>query len=186
MLRYFLGFFITIGLLILLIVLLVGGGDKGKSKVPSTAKTLESYASSEAVARLTIDGPVNAEQDHRESQISIKRDQAKFEQIQGYNGHVIKSKTYHSTEEAYIAFLRSLDRAGFTKGNTDPAFTDSRGYCPLGTRYVFELIQDGKTIEHFWSTSCGGPKTFNGSTALNVTLFERQIPEFSELSSSSL
>lgn len=180
--RYFIGIFITIGLLIFLITLLASGG-KSKSKVPATSKTLQSYASTSAVARLTIDGVTNSVSEHRQIRITVGRDQAKYEEISGYSGNVVNSLGYGNTKDSYTAFLRSIDKAGFTKGNADKASTDYRGYCPLGLRYVFQLIQDGKVLENFWTTGCGKPRTFEGNLGLNVSLFELQIPDYNKLRS---
>jgi hypothetical protein len=178
--RYFIGFLITVGLIILLIILLVGGG--GKSKVPQTHKTLPSYATSDAVARLTIDGPINAAQSHEQVQITVGRDEVVYDQFKGYDGAVVKQQTYDSTQNAYSNFLYALSHAGFTLGTKNTAQTgDERGQCPLGSRYVFELQQDGQDVERFWATSCGKPKTYEGNLSLTLQLFKDQVPDYSQL-----
>jgi hypothetical protein len=174
--RYIIGLLVTLGLIILLIVLLVGGG--GKPKVPATSKTLDSYASTNAEARLTIDGPVNAASQHQQVRITIDRDNVTFEHLQGYDGNVVTMQRYANTESAYGAFLSALGHAGFTKGNTDKTVADERGYCPLGDRFVMELRQNEKDIERFWATSCGNPKTYAGNRALTVQLFRAQVPDY--------
>ncbi|MBC7708059.1 hypothetical protein H7Y63_02450 [Polaromonas sp.] len=180
--KYILGFFITVGLIILLIVLLVaGGGDSTKTKVPSTSKTLESYASTAATVRLTIDGPITAPENHRATRITVGKDSTTYEELQGYDGQVTKLETYPNTQTSYTSFLRSLEIAGFTKGDTSAALKNDRGYCPLGTRYIFELEDSGKQLERFWSTSCSGVKSFQGKTSLNVTLFKKQVPNIEKV-----
>jgi hypothetical protein len=78
--------------------------------------------------------------------------------------------------------MLSLSHAGFTKGNADKALSDERGYCPLGSRYIFELIdENGKTIERYWATSCGKPKTYQGNVSLTRSLFQAQVPDYSRL-----
>jgi hypothetical protein len=177
--RYFIGFLITIGLIILLIVLLFGGGGS-KSKVPTTSKPLADYSSSDAAARLTIDGPVNADTIHKSVQITVDKDEVTFEKFQGYQGHVVGSQHYENNETAYANFLHALAHAGFTRGDTSSALKDERGYCPLGNRYIFEFIQDGKDIERFWATSCGKPKTYLGAPSLTLQLFRAQVPDFAK------
>jgi hypothetical protein len=178
--RYFLGFLISIGLIIVLIFLLFHGGGS-KAKVPTTAKTLESYASTDAEVRLTIDGPVNSQQEHQQIRVTVDRSQATFEQISGYEGQVVQQQQFASNDNAFQVFLHSLGHAGFTQGNTDKSLSDERGYCPLGDRYIFELIQNGQSIERFWATSCGKPKTYLGSLDLTLSLFKAQIPKYSDL-----
>lgn len=173
--RYFVAFFITMGLIFLLVVLLFGGG---KSKAPPTPKTLGSYASTNAEAQLTIDGPINAAQDHQQIQIIVGREDVTFEELQGYDGDVTSMQHYANSQNAYANFLLALAHAGFTQGNTDPKSSDERGFCPLGDRYVFQLTQDNKDIERFWSTSCGNPKTYLGIPGLTITLFEAQVPNY--------
>ena len=178
--RYFIGFLITIGLIILLIVLLLGGGG-GKSKTIVTPKTLASYATTDAQVSLTIDGPVNADQNHQQIQIIVDNGQATFQQIQGYNGQVVSSQSYNNTAASFYSFLRALEFANFTLGNSSSSLSDDRGYCPLGDRYIVELTQDGKNLERYWATSCGGLKTYSGNLVLTVNLFEAQIPNYATL-----
>lgn len=177
--RYFVGFMITIGLIIVLILLLFRGG--GSPKVPKTTKALTSYSTTDAEVRLTIDGPINADQIHQQVQITVGQDDATYEQLTGYNGAVVNSQSYANTETAYNVFLHALAHAGFTRGDISKQLADERGYCPLGDRYIFELIENGKDIERYWSTSCGKPKTYKGNTNFTLTLFQRQIPDYSTL-----
>lgn len=176
--RYFIGFMITIGLLVLLIILLVGGG---KPKVPNASKPLYSYADTDASARLTIDGVINYQQSHQQIQITVDRNTVTYDQLEGYDGKTVNHRTYANSRNAYATFLRALGHAGFTQGNTSEKLKDERGYCPLGRRYIFELIDGGKSLERFWATSCGKPKTYNGNLPITRTLFQRQVPDFDDL-----
>lgn len=179
--RYFIGFLVTVGLIILLIVLLF---HHGGSKVPVTKTPLTSYANTDTVVRETIDGPINAPQNHRQLQITVGRDNTTFEEIGGYDGNVIKTQTYGMTQNAYANFLFALNRAGYTQGNTDSALKDERGYCPEGRRYIFEVIQGGNDLERYWVTTCSGtPKTFNGKSSLIIDLFRAQVPDYTNLTS---
>ena len=177
--KYFIGFLVTIGLIILLIVLLASGG--GKPKVQTTQRSLISYANSDAVVRMTIDGPINANQDHRQIQVTVNRDQVTFEQMNGYDGQVAAQQQYASTQNAYTNFLAALTRANFTKGDSSKDMADERGLCPLGDRFVFELIDNGTDVQRFWATSCGGTKTYQGNLNLTVQLFRLQVPDYDTL-----
>ena len=179
--KYIIGLLITTGLIILLIVLLVSGGGS-KQKVPNTSKSLDSYANSQAIARLTVDGPINAPGNHRSSRISVGRDSTTYEQFKGYDGEIIASQTFPNTQNSYESFLRAIKIAGFTSGDTSDALKNDRGYCALGTRYIFEFEDgSGKRLERFWSSTCGSPKSFKGNTSLNVILFQKQVPDYSRL-----
>jgi hypothetical protein len=178
MMRYFIGFMVTLGLVILLIILLFTGG---KSGTPKTRKPLYSYANSDAVAQVTIDGPINADQEHQQVQITVGRDEVTFEQLQGYDGSVVNLQTFTNTENAFEVFLRALSVSGFRDGNNSTALSDEQGYCPLGDRYIFEFTQNDSTIERYWTTSCGSPKTYLGDFSLTLTLFQNQVPNYDQL-----
>lgn len=181
--RYLIGFVITIALIVLLVVLLFGGGgDKGK--VPTTKTPLISYANTDTIVRETIDERINDVENHRQIEITVGRDSTDFELHKGYDGDVLKSQSYPMTASSYASFLRALQHAGFTQGNDDDSLKDERGYCPLGKRYIFEVIDNSdKRIERFWATSCGNstPKTFNGKLATVLDLFRLQVPDYNKL-----
>lgn len=179
--RYFLGFLISVGLIILLIFVLFRGGDS-KPKVTVTQKSLSSYATTDAEVQYIIDGPVDAEQLHRESRISVTRTQVTYQRLGGYNRNVIIEKHYPNTQEGFTTLLRSLNYGGFTLGDTNKALRDDRGYCALGDRYIFVINKDGENIQRFWSTSCGGVKTFNGNVNYISSLFVAQVPDYDQLS----
>lgn len=186
--RYFVGLFLTIGLIILLIVLLVGGGNdagsgnNAKPKVPITKKELISYANTGTEARLTMDGPINSPQEHKQAKITVSRTNTAYEQITGYNGQVTKKYTFSNTENSFSAFLHALAAVGFTKGDTSPEKQDEEGYCPRGKRYVLELNNGSKNIQRFWATSCGGDlKTYHGKLESTLDLFRAQVPGYNKL-----
>ncbi len=183
MLRYLIGFVVTVGLVILLVVLLFTGGTNTPSKkVPTTGKALDSYASSDAQVRLTIDGPINANEDHRQTQYIIDRDNAVINLVQGYDNMVIDTHSYSNTQSSYATFLHALELNGFTRGTTSDASLRSEiGHCADGYRYVFELVQNGMDIERFWTTSCGSVRTFEGNSQFIIDLFRSQIPSREDL-----
>lgn len=174
--RYFIGFLVTIGLIILLIVLLVTGGHKAPP-VAKTSRPLASYANTDATVRFVVDGPVSAPESHKAVRITVNRNQISYERLKGYDGEAVLTKTFANTESSYQAFLRSLELAGFTQGNGDKDLKDERGYCPLGNRYIFEMKQGSKSLQRFWSTSCRGTRTFEGKTPTVISLFKRQVPD---------
>lgn len=178
--RYFFGFLITIGLLILLIIMLISGGDK-KAEVPKTGKPLSSYASTGAEVRMTIDGPVNADSEHQGLRITVGRDNVIYEQLSGYNGDVVERQSFANSETAYVTFLRALSLAGFTKGDPDKNLANERGYCATGSRYIFELRDGGDMLQRYWTSDCGNVKTYLGNLTATRDLFQVQVPGFADL-----
>lgn len=177
--RYFTFFMVAIGLIVLVLVIIIksitGGGPQKQ------AIDLNSYASTNAVAQLTIDGPTNADQTHQQIQITVGNTNTQFEILNGYQGQVATSKTFESNQAAFATFLHALNLAGFTKGNADPNLSDDRGFCPDGDRYEFELLQGSDTIERYWATSCGGQGTYAGNVNLTLDLFQKQVPNYFDL-----
>lgn len=188
--RYFVGLFLTIGLIILLIMLIVGGGDGGQkskdAKVPLTKKELTSYANTGAEVRFIIDGPVNSVEEHRQAEISVSRNNTRYEQRTGYNGQVLKSYNFPNTQASFSEFLNALANVGFTQGILTAENADESGFCPTGNRYVFELINDSKTLQRFWATSCGNDiGTYKGQLAPTLKLFRAQVPDYVDLNRST-
>lgn len=180
--RYFFGFLITIGLLILVIVLIIRAGPNGSQVAPKSTKELASYSNTDSEVVLTNSGPINAVSLHREIRITVDADKVTYEVISGYSGNVTKKSSFSNTEDSYENFLRALGHAGFMLGKDDPALENEQGYCPLNHRYVYELNNEGEQIERFWSTDCGNPKTFEGNSTLVQTLFQAQVPEYDQIS----
>src|SRR5689334_301297 len=135
--RYILGFLVAIALIIGVFVLIARGFG---GKQPQVQTQLIDYAKTETVMRMTIEGPVNADQKHRSVTVTVGRSDNTLELKQGYEGTVLQSKTYASNEDAYATFLRALDLQGYTKGDPQTAREDSRGFCPTGKVYIFEII----------------------------------------------
>ncbi|HET7060411.1 MAG TPA: hypothetical protein VFH99_03825 [Candidatus Saccharimonadales bacterium] len=189
--RYFIGFLVTIGLLILLVVLLLTGGHGGNGgqKIPTTGEKpkttseLAAYADTGAAVRLIIDGPINADEIHTAVRITVDQQDVTYEQIQGYQGTVVNTQVYASNQSAYSNFLYALGHGGFTLGDDNPKLTNEKGYCPLGQRFVFELRDGDHDIERYWATSCGhsAPKTYKGSLQLTLSLFQAQVPDYTDL-----
>lgn len=179
--KYFIGYLITIGLLILLIIFLMRGGG-GDQPAVETTKTLASYASTDAEVSFLNEGPINAASEHEQILITVDQDYVTYQQIIGYDGHVTATKRFNNTQNAYRAFLSALGHAGFTKGDKDESIQNEEGRCPTGHRYIFEMNEGTEQIQRTWATNCAGVKTFLGSVDLTITLFQAQVPNYSTLS----
>ena len=175
--RYFIGFLITIGLIVLIFVLLLSGGHSGVTTPPLQLVT---YANSNADAQLVIDGPISGEQTHREIQIDVNQTAATFTLYQGYQKTIISTQTFANNTGGFGVFLQGLQRANFTKGNDDKSLSDERGYCPTGERYIMTLSNNGHNVVRYWATTCG-QGTFKGTLQNVLFLFRQQIPDYGTL-----
>lgn len=176
--KYFLAFLAIIALIVVVFILVIRGLTGGDRQ--SIQTQLLDYAKTQTVMRMTVSGRVNIDQEHRSVRVTVGRTSNTIELISGYQGNVINNQTYPSNEDAYATFLRALDLQGYTKGNPDPEREDSRGFCPQGRVYTFEILTGSAAVQKFWTTSCGGG-TFNGTADVIRALFREQIPDYSEI-----
>lgn len=179
--KYFVAFLAVMGLILLLIILLFHGGSTPKKIV--TPRSLLSYENTDAQVRLTTEGPVVANQNYQYVQITVDKNNVSLTQLTGYEGQVTSLNNFSSNESAYQVFLRALNTAGFTYGNSSKLLADERGYCPLGERFIVEIINNGTDVQRFWTSSCGKsvPSTFYGNINLTIQLFQAQVPNYSGL-----
>jgi len=175
--RYFFGFLAAVALIIVVFILIVRGFGGGE-RAPEI--NLVDYAKTETVMRMTVQGRVNANQDHRYLVVTVGRSSNTINLHQGYDGQIIQTRNYESNEDAYATFLRALQLQGYTEGDPDPEKEDSRGFCPTGNVYIFEIMTGSAPVQHFWTSSCGDG-TFGGNTSLVRTLFRTQIPDYSDV-----
>lgn len=180
--RYFIGFLIILGLIILGIILFIrllfGGG--GQPEVSNT-EALTSYAQTSTVMQLEISGPINANQDHRRVQIDVGTGGNEIRIYKGYQTELLRRENFHSNPDAYASFLRAIDLLGYTSGDTAENMADERGFCPTGERYVFSIVSGSETKQRFWSTSCGDQGSFKGQTDMIIELFQAQIPGYEDI-----
>ncbi|HSX34197.1 MAG TPA: hypothetical protein VLF62_00960 [Candidatus Saccharimonadales bacterium] len=180
--KYFIGFIGVVALIILVFVLIVRGFSGGGSKNDKPQTDLSDYTNTSTVMRFTTEGPVTANQNYDEIRITVGRDASTVEVVNGYQGNVVKAKTYPNNSDAYGNFLRSLQLLNFTKGNPDPKLADERGYCPTGNRYVYEIVSGNADVQRFWIGTCG-VGTFKGNSQVIRSLFRSQIPDYATFTS---
>lgn len=173
--RYFLWLLAVVGLVIIVIILLLPSSHKGLS-----GSGFINYSSTNATASMLVDAQEGANSTHQAIRVDVNQHEVVFQQLSTYNYNVVKEQTFTNNQTAYNVFLRSLYFAGFLKGNTDPNQANPAGICPLGDRYIFNFTNNQSTIIHTWATTCSN-KTYGGNANLTVTLFENQVPNYSNL-----
>src|SRR4030081_3827701 len=97
--RYFAGFLVAIGLLVVVFILVLKGFSHSGSKTPQV--TLSNYASTDAVMQLTIDGPLTADEQHQGLRIIVGQNNNTIQTYRGYQNDVTSTKSYPSNEAAY-------------------------------------------------------------------------------------
>lgn len=166
-------FFLILGVLLL--------NRQASVPVTETGEVLElvDYADeSDTVMQYTIDGPINARENHRSIRFSIGPNSRSVEVIRGYGNEVIDSQTLGNDRQSYLAFLEALEGANFT--NQRGGSEEPEGACPTTRRYLYQIVEDGETVMNLWSGDCTRG-TFGGSASTTQELFQAQLPDFFEI-----
>jgi len=173
--RFIVFVLVCICLIWLVIFLLTRSLSRSKTEAPTSPKTdIIQYANTGVVAEMAMDGPIIADDDHEAVRITVGRDQTHIRAVKGYNGQVVRERSFPNTAQSYQVFLKSLDGAGFTQGKSS-AENSEEGKCPQGNRYVYSLKDGSSDILRYWSSSCTAG-TYGGNVTQTQWLFRNQIP----------
>jgi len=176
MARYFIGFLLAVGLIVVVVILIIKALT-GTHKGP-TPLDLPSYANSNVRVQLTIDSPVTSPDTHNDIILTVGSDQSSLMITKGYDSEVVSMKNYPMTASAYGVFLKALSYNGFTQGNSSPSLADERGHCAQGDRYIYEVIDgNGNDLQRYWYSSCN-TGTFKGNGPAVRGLFIKQFPDY--------
>ncbi len=130
---------------ILFVVLIVGisntNSGSGQTQKNDKPKILAAnYKDSSSSVRLTIEGPIVANEQARAIRMTITPSERRLDILRTYERVVDNSKSYQNTRAAYEAFLFSIDGFGFANEKKIRGEEDMRKVCPTGRKYSFELI----------------------------------------------
>lgn len=129
--------------------------------------------------KMTVRGPIIAEEEFRSYQISVSPNQRQLVTYQGYLETAIDRINLPNNIPAYEEFVYALDDARMMsnaelKGDSN----DQRGVCARGYLYEFSIFNEDKLVKELWTTSCADERGSLGVKSLPLTkLFNYQIPE---------
>ena len=178
---------IVIGVIFFLIVaglfFFITNGGRGASSGPSAEeqnRRLVTNVHSGRSARMTVYGPIVANEDRESYEITVTTTNRRFAAYKGYTQSQVASSDYDNTYEGYQQFVYALSRVGFDKERVlNEVENDDRGACATGKKYVYELFENGDQIKRVWTTTCSGSRgSFAGANDAVKALFVRQIPDF--------
>lgn len=162
---------------------LLGGGDTNR-QVPQSSLVdpgKESLLSSEVgrAVRLTVRGPIVADEKFRSYQITVTADERTMVTYEGYLDRQLAIKKHGNNARAYEEFVYALDKRKMMEGRPLPEEkNDLRGICATGKVYKFETLMNGEPVKTLWTSDCGGSK---GSAVASVDeildMFQKQIPD---------
>jgi hypothetical protein len=140
---------------------------------------LTDYADRDSKVIFTNDGRITGDDTHRAVRITVTRGSRTVELLQGYQGNVIKSERFDNNPEAYKTFIYAINRYGYATVRKT-AQTNDVGACPLGYRYIYEVIDNNDQKLRLWSSSCDGIGTMGGSHSVVNQLFQSQITDYNK------
>ena len=135
--------------------------------------------------RLTVRGPIVANENFRSYSITITPDSREMITYEGYLDNQIDRKRLDNNTKAYTELVYALDKRKMMDGKdlTDEK-NDLRGICASGKIYKFETIKNNSVVKSLWTSDCSGSK---GSAQANVNeildMFLKQIPDGKKMAS---
>ncbi len=166
-------------------------GDGGSPNNPQPnpniedAKTALLSTGVDRSVRLTVRGPIVANENFRSYSITITPDSREMITYEGYLDNQIDRKRLDNNTKAYTELVYALDKRKMMDGKdlTDEQ-NDLRGICASGKIYKFETIKNNSVVKSLWTSDCSGSK---GSAQANVNeildMFLKQIPDGKKMAS---
>lgn len=135
--------------------------------------------------RMTVQGPIVANENRESYQIEVGLSARSIAAIKGFDSQVVSSANYDNNRQAYTEFAYALSRAGFGKArNVSDVAADERGVCATGKRYIFEILDNGRSVSRLWTSTCSnvsgtldvGSKSISSIKSLfDLQIADRQI-----------
>lgn len=153
-------------------------GDSGTPAVVDTSRESLLKTTVNHSVRMTVRGPIVAEEEFRSYQITIAPNSRDLVTYRGYVESKIDDINLSNNVRSYEQFVYALDKANLAKG-TELAGdrNDIRGICAVGKLYNFEIIDDKKTVKSLWTSTCSKSKgSLDASVKQLTELFQDQIP----------
>lgn len=168
----------VVGLVYIIQVLFFSGGQGTTiSQIDASRESLISTAENRAVS-VTVRGPIVADEDYRTYLIRVSSNDRALTTYKGYLDQKIDSTLLRNNIPAYEQFVYALNRLGLmNSAEFTGSANDTRGICPLGFLYEFQIYQESKSLKMLWTTSCSASRGSLGQAPKTLTsFFIKQIP----------
>ena len=151
--------------------------DSSTSKSDASETALLSTTANRAV-RMSVRGSIVADENFKSYQIKISPNERSLTTYSGYMRQATQAMSLGNNVPAYEQFVYALNGYKFMSGiELSGAANDTRGVCPTGLLYEFEILQDDKTVKKLWTTSCSSSNgSFTASLGSVKSLFASQLP----------
>lgn len=138
---------------------------------------------SERSVRLTVRGPIVADELFHSYQITISPSSRMLNTYSGYLAGQVDQLALTNNIPAYEQFVYALDKANLVKGaELTGDKNDTRGICATGRVYQFEVIKADNIIKDLWTSTCkGSVGSLDADVDQLTDLFIDQLPSASTL-----
>lgn len=159
------------------------GGDQTSETEVDVGRDALLSTSVDRSARMTVRGPIVADEEFRSYQISVNPTSRRLVTYSGYLENTLQSKQYGNNVKAYEQFVYALDKANMMNGDElKDEKDDTRGICATGKVYEFEVLRADSSVKRLWTSTCkGSPGSFKASVKQVENLFLDQIPDNREV-----
>lgn len=153
-----------------------GGKSSDTAEQVSAGQKLLNKPSAATAVRLSVRGPITAEEEHYSIAITVSAGARELVVWRGYDGTVMKKIDLDNSAGSFNDLAAALNRAGMMQ-KVSGADNGNQGICAVGQLIQFAVLDGDKTAEELWTTSCAGLKgNFDGLAANVIDLFLNQIP----------
>ena len=179
---------IPIALILIVIVIAVAAlfsvgrsilGSSEPETVVNTGKEALLNTSLDRSVRLTVRGPIVADEQFHSYTITASPTSRTLTTYQGYLDNQVDQVQLPNNNRSYEQFIYALDRASMMESDElDGDSNDVRGICATGRVYEYEVLQASNVIKKLWTTSCSKIKgSQEANNARLSELFQAQIPD---------
>lgn len=159
--------------------MLTGGNSKTTMPTDNSRSELLNTSEGHSVV-MTARGAIVGDDNFRTYKIIVSPDTRQFLRTKGYEAQPLENKTYDNNVQGYTQFVYALDKIGFENATAlEGSADDTRGVCAQGVLYEFDIMDNGDSVKHLWTSTCGGNQ--KGSLKANlqqlITLFQAQVPD---------
>ncbi len=158
------------------------GGESDEQASPEPEQNALVATDPDRSVRLTVRGPIVADENFKSYTIEASSSSRSMTVYRGYLDSAENSKSYPNNQPAYEQFVFALDKANMMAGTATEGEEDLRGICATGFVYEYTTLTGGSSTKRLWTSTCDGSKgTLDANISQLNTLFQKQIPEFSDL-----
>lgn len=158
-------------------------GEPTASRVNTGKESLVNTTAEHSV-KMTVRGPIVAQENFHSYTITVTPDMRNMTTYKGYLSEKVDEEQLENNVQAYTQFVYALNRAKMMDGAPlSGEDNDTRGVCANGKVYEFEVLNQKKTVQKLWTSTCkGSPGSLKASFSQLSRLFRLQIPNFGKLS----